>query len=75
MYSLTIARKGGVLQADVETDDGSFSFPLIPSDIDKLEFTVYSLKANSKAKVVFYRNKDNQKVEFAAYDRFLYRRE
>ena len=75
MYSLAIARKGGVLQADVETDDGSFSFPLIPSDIDKLEFSTYSLKANSKAKVVFYRNKDSQKVEFAAYDRFLYRRE
>ena len=74
MYSLTIARKAGVLQADVETDDGSFSFPLLPSDIDNLEFSTYSLRANNKAKVVFYRNKDSQQVEFAAYDRFLYRR-
>lgn len=74
LYSLTISRKGAVLQADIETDDGNFSFPLIPSDIDNLEFAVYSLKANSKAKVVFYRNDESGRVEFAAYDRFLYRR-
>ncbi|UVW34149.1 serine hydrolase [SAR92 clade bacterium H455] len=74
MYSLTVLRKAGVLQVDMETDDGSFSFPLIPSDIENLEFSVYSLRANSKTKVVFYRNKDSQKVEYAAYDRFLYRR-
>ena len=74
MYSLTVLRKAGVLQVDMETDDGSFSFPLIPSDIENLEFSVYSLRANSKAKVVFYRNKDSHKVEYAAYDRFMYRR-
>lgn len=74
LYTLTVGRKGGVLRVDLQTDDGSFSFPLIPSDLDKLEFSVYSLRANSKAKVVFYRNKDSGKVEYAAYDRFLYRR-
>jgi CubicO group peptidase (beta-lactamase class C family) len=74
MYSLTVSRKGGVLQVDMETDDGSFSFPLIPSDLDNLEFALYSLKASSKAKVVFYRNKQTGRVEHAAYDRFLYQR-
>ena len=74
MYSLTISRKGAVLQADVETDDGSFSFPLIPADLDKLEFAVYSLRSGRKAEVVFYRNAETQQVEFAAYDRFLYKR-
>ena len=75
MYSLKIYRKDGVLQADAEIDDASLSFPLLPSDIDNLEFATYSLKAGNKAKVVFYRNKDSQKIEFAAYDRFLYRRQ
>jgi len=74
LYSLTISLKGRLLQADVETDDGSFIFPLIPHDIDKLEFFAYSLKSKNKANVVFYRNKDTNQVEFAAYDRFLYRR-
>jgi hypothetical protein len=59
---------------DLQIDDGSFSFPLIPSDLDELEFSVYSLKSDSKAKVVLYRNEDSGKVEYAAYDRFLYRR-
>ena len=78
MYSLTISQKGPVLQADLETDDGSFSFPLLVKDIesysDRLEFSVYSLRSQSKGTVIFYRDKDSGKVAFAAYDRFLYRR-
>ena len=74
MYSLTITRKGLVLHADVETDDGSFSFPLVPSDLDKLEFTKCSLKPNKNAKIAFYRNQQTQRVEFAAYDRYLFKR-
>ena len=74
MYKLTVGRKNGVLQADVETDDGSFSFPLIPSDIDNLEFSVYSLRSSRHAKVVFYRDEKTQKIAFSRYDRFMYRR-
>ena len=75
MYSLKVSRKGVVLQADLETDDGSFSFPLIPKDLDKLEFTTYSLRSDNKARVFFYRNSETQQVEFASYDRFMYKRD
>ena len=63
MYQLTISRNGAVLEADVETDDGSFSFPLIPSDIDKLEFSVYSVSDHSKSNVVCYRSYTRQRIK------------
>jgi CubicO group peptidase (beta-lactamase class C family) len=74
LYSLDISQKGPVLQVDMETDDGRFSFPLLPKNLDTLEFGVYSLRSESKAQVQFYRDKDSGKVAYAAYDRFLYRR-
>jgi CubicO group peptidase (beta-lactamase class C family) len=74
MYSLRITRKGAELRADLETDDGSFSFPLVPEDLDSLVFNKCTLKGSKKAKVRFYRNQETQAVEFVAYDRYLYRR-
>jgi hypothetical protein len=74
LYSLDISQQGPVLQVDMETDDGRFSFPLLPKNLDTLEFTVYSLRSESKAQVQFYRDKDSGKVAYAAYDRFVYRR-
>jgi hypothetical protein len=74
MYQLSAAMKGGVLQADLETDDGSFSFPLCPVDWGKLAFAPYVLRSDQKARVIFHRNKDTGLVEFVSYDRFLYRR-
>ena len=74
IYALNVEIKAGVLQADIEIDDGRFCFSLTPNDLDKLDFATYSLRSNSKAKLQFYRNKDTQKVEYVAYDRYLYRR-
>ena len=74
MYDLTVGMKGGVLQCDLEIDDGSMSFPLNAVDVDKLEFATYSLRSDHKGRVVFQRNAQTGRVEFAAYDRFMYRR-
>lgn len=74
MYELKVSRANNVLQAELQTDDGYFSFPLLVKDLDNLDFSTYSLKAGNKAAVVFYRNKTSGAVEFSAYDRFLYRR-
>ena len=74
MYELKLSMKGAVLQADVRTDDGQFSFPLLVDDLEALEFKAYSLKTGSRGRVKFYRNAETQKVEFGSYDRFLYKR-
>lgn len=74
MYDLTLSIKGGVLQADLLTDDGQFSFPLLLEDSEALEFKTYSLKATKRGMVKLYRNAETNKIEFCRYDRFLYKR-
>ena len=74
LYSLNIVIKGEVLQADFDDDDGCYSLSLTPKDLGSLNFDTYSLRSNNPRNLQFYRNKDSQKVEYAAYDRFLYRR-
>ena len=74
LYDLNIELKAGVLQADIEIDDGRFSFSLTPIDLKNLDFAAYSLRLESKSRMQFYRNQETQRVEFVAYDRYLYQR-
>lgn len=74
MYELKVELKSGILQAYLQLDDGGLNFPLIIKELDKLVFSTYSLRSSNKDTLEFYRNDVTGNVEFAAYDRFLYRR-
>lgn len=61
----------------VDFDDGHFSFPVVIDDLDALTFSVYSVNpkgAQKPRKIQFFRDPETQKVAFASYDRFMYRR-
>ena len=77
MYELKLSVQGTVVQADVHIDDGHFSFPVVIDDLDALTFSVYSVNpkgAQQPRKIQFFRDPETQKVAFASYDRFMYRR-
>jgi len=74
MYQFVVYRDKGVLHVDADIDDGNISFTLVPKDMDKLEFFVYSFRADNKNLVRFLRDKATGQVTFVAYDRYLYRR-
>ena len=74
IYNMKVEVKAGILQADIEVDDGSVSLPLIPENLNALEFTTYSLRSKNKSRVQFYRNEETKNVEYVSYDRYLYRR-
>ena len=64
----------GMLWADAQIDDGAVSFALQAVDIDKRVFARYSLRADNKNTITFVRNELSGKIEFLAFDRYLYRR-
>ncbi len=74
MYEITLSRKNGMLWADAQIDDGAISFALLVKDIDKFEFARYSLRAENNNKITFLRHEVTGKIEYLAYDRYLYRR-
>ena len=74
LYSFTLSLNGAVLQVEVEIDDGTLHFPLTASDLDKLEFSVYSLRSINHNKVRFIRDPESGAVAYVSYDRYLYRR-
>lgn len=80
MHQFSLQFKGNVLQADIETDDGHFTFPVLIDDLNTLEFKAYSLREHNASrpdccgKIKFYRNADSERIEFMTYDRYLYRR-
>jgi len=77
LYEFKLSLQSNVLQADVKTDDGTFSFPVLINDLASLSFKAYSMNMgdpNNRGKIQFHRNKDSQRIEFVSYDRYLYRR-
>lgn len=72
MYEFRVYRKNGVLQVDADIDDGFESFTLVAEDIEKLRFCRYSLRAINRNKIEFLRDRQTGKVEYVAYDRYLY---
>ena len=73
LYEMKIIQKGSVLYAEMETDDGPVGFPLIPEDLKEFVFKI-CIPQPTRRMVQFIRNRTTNKVEFAAYDRYLYRR-
>jgi CubicO group peptidase (beta-lactamase class C family) len=74
LYNLKINLKNGILWADIEIDDGPMSYPIIVKDIDHLEFVVCGILPPIKQNIHFIRNSKSNIVEFATFDRYLYRK-
>lgn len=74
LYSLKINLKKGILWADIEVDDGPMRYPIIVKDIENLEFVVCGVLPPIKQSIHFIRNSESNKVEFAIFDRYLYRK-
>jgi len=74
LYKLKIFLKGTVLFADIEIDDGFMSLPLIPNQQEDLYFTICSTLPRAHQPLRFIRDQTTEKVKFAIYDRYLYRK-
>ncbi|MFX1313391.1 MAG: serine hydrolase domain-containing protein [Promethearchaeota archaeon] len=74
LYELKVYLKETVLFADIEVDDGFMSFPLIPKQLKDLSFTICSTLPIMREDIRFIRDKKTEKVKFATYDRYLYRK-
>ena len=72
LYELNVSFKNFNLYIKVESDDGTFNYPLIAKDLDNLEFTLFSTIVNEKQTIKFYREKNTGSVKFVTYDRYLY---
>lgn len=74
MYDLVVSQEKGVLQVMADIDDGRVSFPILPVDLEALEFKPYSLREEVKARLQFLREANSERVAYVTYDRYLYRR-
>ncbi|MFX1573621.1 MAG: serine hydrolase domain-containing protein [Promethearchaeota archaeon] len=74
LYELKIYLKGPILFADIEVDDGFMSFPLIPKQLKDLSFTICSTLPMMREGIRFIKDKTTKQVQFATYDRYLYRK-
>ena len=74
LYDLSVSFKNLNLQLKVESDDGTFEFPLIIKDIDNLEFYLFSTIPNKLKLIKFHRDDQSGKIKFVTYDRYLYHR-
>lgn len=74
MYSMKITQKGGIVNAKLEIDDGPLEFPIMLDSIDPLKFVVCQSSTKKPVYVEFYRNQGSKKIEFASFDRYLYRK-
>ena len=73
-YDLSVSFKNFNLQLKVDSDDGTFQFPLIIKDLDNLEFYMFSTIPNKIQIVKFHRESLSGKIQFVTYDRYLYHR-
>ena len=74
LYNLKISLKKGILKADIEVDDGPISYPIIIEDLDMLDFKICGTLPPIKQSIHFIRDSESDKVEFAIFDRYLYRK-
>jgi CubicO group peptidase (beta-lactamase class C family) len=72
LYKLEVSFKGFSIYIKVETDDGTFDFPLIIEDFDDLTFKLFSTIPSELQKVKFFQDSTTGKVIYATYDRYLY---
>ena len=74
LYTLKIHLDKGILNADIEVDDGPMSYPIMVKDLDMLEFNICGTLPPIKQSIHFIRDSQSRKVEFAIFDRYLYRK-
>jgi len=74
LYDLKISLEKGILTADIEVDDGPMNYPIIINNLDTLEFKICGTLPPVKHNIRFIRNPKSNKVEFASFDRYLYRK-
>lgn len=74
LYDLNVSFNNFNLQLKVESDDGTFQFPLIIKDLDNLEFFLFSTIPNKIQSIKFHRESLKGKIKFVTYDRYLYHR-
>ena len=74
LYQLMVSFENLNLKLKVESDDGTFEFPLIIKDLDSLEFYLCSTLPNKRQVLKFYREDSSGKINFVTYDRYLYHR-
>lgn len=72
LYNLEVSFKSWSIHLKVESDDGTFNFPLIIEDYDDLIFSIFSTIPSTLQKVKFYKEINTGKVEYVTYDRYLY---
>ena len=74
LYDLSVSFRNFNLEIKVDSDDGTFQFPLIIKDLDNLEFFIFSTIPNKIQTVKFHRESSCGKIKFVTYDRYLYHR-
>ena len=74
LYETDISLDKGILWAHIQYDDGEFKAPLVPENVDDLSFSLALAQLPPTPIIQFIRNKTTQKVEFMAYDRYLYQK-
>ena len=71
---MKIYRSDMSIIADVEIDDGTMSFTIMPDPLDPLRYHICSPFANDYEGLVFIENSSNNKIQFVKYDRYLYKK-
>jgi CubicO group peptidase (beta-lactamase class C family) len=72
LYGLEVLMKDGSIHIKVDSDDGTFSFPLIVDDLDNLIFKLFSSIPSELQKVQFFKENSSTRIKFVTYDRYLY---
>ncbi|WP_457559167.1 serine hydrolase domain-containing protein [Candidatus Harpocratesius sp.] len=72
MYSMKISEKKGIINAQLEIDDGALEFPLYLENFEKLQFVVCRSISPKPFYVQFYRDSKNNHIKFATFDRYIY---
>jgi CubicO group peptidase (beta-lactamase class C family) len=72
LYELKVYMKNQSIYIEVESDDGTFIFPLIAEDLDNLIFRLSLTVPYPLKRVRFYKDKNTNRIKFVTYDRYLY---
>ncbi len=72
LYELNIYMENQIIYIKVESDDGTFTFPLVAENFDTLSFRIALTVLNPIKRVKFHKDPETGKINFVTYDRYLY---
>ncbi|TFF85189.1 MAG: class C beta-lactamase-related serine hydrolase [Promethearchaeota archaeon] len=75
LYELEVFLKNQSIYIKVESDDGTFTFPLIAENLDTLTFQLFQTVPTPIKQVKFHRDSETGKIKFVTYDRYLYHKQ